>query len=139
MKRTLVAVLFFSALLGIWQAIVSAGIYSPVLLPAPTEVGRYLLRALSEGDLISAIITTSKRLFFGYLVGCLIGLPLGLLTARSSISSSCSSDFSQTNCYSPRGKTLSIEDVARQKTSRAQAAVLAAAPMALTPVLRLPK
>ncbi len=83
MIRTLVAVLFFSALLGIWQAIVSAGIYSPVLLPAPTEVGRYLLRALSEGDLISAIITTSKRLFFGYLVGCLIGLPLGLLTARS--------------------------------------------------------
>lgn len=83
MKRSIVAILFFAALVGLWQAVVSAGFYSPVLVPPPASVGEYLLRALADGTLLHASWVTCQRLFIGYLIGCAIGLPLGLATARS--------------------------------------------------------
>jgi NitT/TauT family transport system permease protein len=83
MKRSLVAILFFGALIGLWQALVSAGVYSPVLLPPPAEVADYIFGALANGTLQDAAWITSKRLLTGYLIGCAIGLPLGLATARS--------------------------------------------------------
>lgn len=83
MKRAVVALIFFAVLVGIWQALVSSGRYSPVLLSPPGDVARYLLEALSDGELITAGWITMKRLFLGYAIGCVIGLPLGLLTARS--------------------------------------------------------
>ena len=83
MKRFTIAFLFFIALTGIWQALVLSGRYSPVLLPAPGDVGKYLLGALADGTLVGAAWTTTKRLLIGYAIGCAIGLPLGLMTARS--------------------------------------------------------
>jgi len=83
MKRFTVALIFFAALIGIWQALVSSGRYSPVLLPPPGDVGKYLLGALADGTLASAAWVTTKRLLIGYGIGCAIGLPLGLMTARS--------------------------------------------------------
>lgn len=83
MKRILLASLFFAALAGLWHLVCASGLYSPVVLPPPADVGRYLLRALSSGDLASASLVTMQRLLIGYLAGCAIGLPLGLLTARS--------------------------------------------------------
>ncbi len=83
MKRTISAVVFFALLIGIWQALVSAGVYSPVMLPSPAEVGKYLLGSIADGSLLEAAWTTLKRLGIGYGIGCVIGLPLGLLTARS--------------------------------------------------------
>lgn len=83
MKRIIVAVCFFAALIAVWQSLVTAGVYSPVLLPAPNQVGHYLLNALADGELQSAAWITTKRLAIGYSIGCAIGLPLGLMTARS--------------------------------------------------------
>ncbi len=83
MKRLTVALLFFVALAGLWQALVASGRYSPVLLPPPGDVGKYLLQALADGSLASSAWVTTKRLLIGYGIGCLIGLPLGLMTARS--------------------------------------------------------
>ena len=83
MKRIIVAVCFFAALIAVWQSLVTAGVYSPVLLPAPNQVGHYLLHALADGELQSAAWITTKRLAVGYFIGCAIGLPLGLMTARS--------------------------------------------------------
>ncbi|HSJ04698.1 MAG TPA: ABC transporter permease [Verrucomicrobium sp.] len=83
MKRVLIIVLFFSGLIGIWQAICAAGIWSPVLLPEPLTVGRYLWAAILDGSLVDSAWVTTKRLLVGYAIGCLLGLPLGLLTARS--------------------------------------------------------
>lgn len=53
-----------------------------MLLPFPEDVGKYLLHALSDGTLATATWTTMSRLLLGYLIGCALGLPLGLLTAR---------------------------------------------------------
>lgn len=82
MKRSLIAVGFFGLLVALWQAFVSAGFWSPVLLPPPGDVARHLARSLGDGSLISACWVTMTRLMIGYTIGCLLGLPLGLATAR---------------------------------------------------------
>src|SRR5438094_5526781 len=81
MKRTLLAVLFFVALVAIWAVLVHAEIWSPVLLPSPRSVWDYLVNAARDGSLFSASSVTLRRLILGYFIGLAIGLPLGLLTA----------------------------------------------------------
>jgi NitT/TauT family transport system permease protein len=83
MRRTLLAALFYVALLAIWTAMVRAKIWSPVLLPSPADVWHYLTNAARDGSLFSASIVTLRRLLTGYAIGIAIGLPLGLLTASS--------------------------------------------------------
>jgi len=81
MRRTLLAVLFFVALLAIWTALVRANIWSPVLLPSPRAVLDYLINSVRDGTLLQATAVTLRRLLLGYFIGLAIGLPLGLLTA----------------------------------------------------------
>ncbi len=81
MRRILLAVLFFIALVAIWAALAHAEIWSPVLLPSPRSVWDYLVNAARDGSLFSASSVTLRRLMLGYFVGLAIGLPLGLLTA----------------------------------------------------------
>ena len=83
MKRPLIIFLFFGFLTAGWHFLVSAGIWSPVLLPGPVDVAKYLWSAIWDGSLLSGTWITMKRLLLGYLIGCVIGLPLGLATARS--------------------------------------------------------
>lgn len=83
MKRFLVASGFFALLIGIWHLLVLAEVWSPVLLPGPVAVGGYLWEAIKDGTLAEACWVTMTRLVIGYLIGCVIGLPLGMLTARS--------------------------------------------------------
>jgi NitT/TauT family transport system permease protein len=82
MKRFLSAAAFFAGLLIIWEILVRAKIWSPVLVPSPLTVGDYLLGAVRDGTLLDAASVTMKRLILGYTFGILLGLPIGLLTAR---------------------------------------------------------
>ncbi len=82
MRRILNASLFFLLLLLIWQLLVWSEIWSSVLIPSPIQVGRYLISAIEDGTLLSASYVTIKRLVQGYLVGLIVGVPLGLLNAR---------------------------------------------------------
>jgi len=82
MKRFLSAAAFFAGLLIIWEILVRAKIWSPVLVPSPLTVGDYLLGAVRDGTLLDAAAVTMKRLILGYTFGILLGLPIGLLTAR---------------------------------------------------------
>ena len=83
MRRTLLASVFFVFMVGVWYALVQAKIWSPILLPSPVNVAEYLWHALTDGSLIEASAVTLRRLLVGYLIGVVIGLPLGLLTASS--------------------------------------------------------
>lgn len=85
MKRVGKVVLFFAGLVLVWQALVLAKIWSPVLVPSPVSVARYLGEAIRDGTLASALLVTLRRLVLGYIVGLVLGLPLGLLTARFQI------------------------------------------------------
>ena len=82
MKQKLAAVAFFLILILIWQALVSAEIWSPVLVPSPWAVATYMVHAIADGSLVQAAAVTMGRLLVGYFLGILFGLPLGLLTAR---------------------------------------------------------
>jgi NitT/TauT family transport system permease protein len=82
MKRTAKALLFFLGLLVAWEMIFRARLWSPVLVPSPFSVGRYLWEAVADGTLEGAVFVTLKRLLLGYAFGIALGLPLGLLTAR---------------------------------------------------------
>jgi NitT/TauT family transport system permease protein len=83
MRRSLVAIAFFSVLLLIWQLATSSGRWSPVLLPPPRAVADYLWEAARDGSLLEATLVTVKRLLIGYVIGVGIGLPLGLLISTS--------------------------------------------------------
>jgi NitT/TauT family transport system permease protein len=83
MRRFLLATLFFVVLVTIWHFLVKAGIYSPVLLPAPQSVAEYLIGAARDGTLFQATSVTVRRLLVGYFIGIMIGLPLGLFTSAS--------------------------------------------------------
>ncbi len=82
MKRTLTAAVFFAALVVAWEALVRAGVCSPVMVPSPLSVIEYLIGAIRDGTLGDATLVTLRRLASGYALGIIIGLPLGLLTAR---------------------------------------------------------
>ncbi len=82
MKHLLRALLFFVLALVAWEALFRAKIWSPVLVPSPVSVGRYLYEAAVDGTLWDATLVTMRRLLLGYGFGIALGLPLGLLTAR---------------------------------------------------------
>ena len=82
-SRWLSAFLFFVGLILVWHLLVTARIWSPLLLPSPVSVFDYLVTAMQDGTLWEATMVTVRRLLVGYGLGILAGLPLGLLTASS--------------------------------------------------------
>ncbi len=82
MKRFLTAAAVFAALIVAWEALVRAGIWSPVMVPSPLSVVEYIVGAVRDGTLWHATLVTLRRLVAGYLLGVVVGVPLGLLTAR---------------------------------------------------------
>jgi NitT/TauT family transport system permease protein len=81
-KRVLVVIVFFALLVVGWQVLYQKKIWSPVLVPSPLTVGRYLIDSARDGTMLQATIVTMKRLLIGYFLSIVFGLPLGLLTAR---------------------------------------------------------
>lgn len=82
MKRILVVVVFFILLVAGWEAVYRSKKWSPVLIPSPVTVGEYLVSSARDGTMLQATIVTMKRLLIGYFLSIVVGLPLGLLTAR---------------------------------------------------------
>jgi NitT/TauT family transport system permease protein len=82
MKRSLTAILFFAALVGIWHLMAVSGKWSPLVLPAPMRIWEYLVGAVEDETLFDALVVTIKRLLLGYFMGVIVGVPMGLLTAR---------------------------------------------------------
>jgi NitT/TauT family transport system permease protein len=85
LRRIATSVAFFAALVYLWHVLVQRGIWSSILLPDPSAVWAYLVGAVKDGTLLSASIVTLRRLLIGYGIGIVIGIPLGLLTARFKI------------------------------------------------------
>lgn len=83
MRRLLVAGGFFGLVVALWGLAAASGRWSPVLLPSPMDVARYLWEATLDGSLPEAAWVTLTRLLVGYGIGLVLGLPLGLLTSAS--------------------------------------------------------
>jgi NitT/TauT family transport system permease protein len=86
MKRFATAALFFVLLVAGWHFLrdymVTSKRWSAVLVPSPQAVWLYLVGAVQDGTIFTALWVTTKRLLIGYALGVIIGIPLGLLTAR---------------------------------------------------------
>lgn len=82
MKRVLSSLLFFAVVVAGWEAASRAGWWSPVLVPSPLSIAQYLWASTLDGSLLRAGVVTMTRLGIGYIIGLVLGIPLGLLTAR---------------------------------------------------------
>ena len=82
LRRLISCVVFFAALILLWHWLVGRGTWSSILLPDPSAVWDYLVGALKDGSLQRACGVTMRRLLIGYGISIVLGIPLGLLTAR---------------------------------------------------------
>lgn len=83
MKHLAFSITFFAALFALWALCAQAGLWSPLVFPSPGAVVEYLWQSLADGTLAQAAYITLRRLFLGYLIGIVLGLPLGIMCARS--------------------------------------------------------
>ena len=92
MKRILTTIVFFLILIILWAALTGdllwlgidpeEPVWNPYILPPPGVVAQYLWDNIVNLKLISAMGITLKRLFIGYVIGLVVGVPLGMLAAR---------------------------------------------------------
>ena len=79
MKNFLCAMCVFAVFFLFWQYAADAGWISPILLPSPLAVLRYLVSSVRSSLLLSALWITLGRLLVGYAMGVAGGLLLGFL------------------------------------------------------------
>lgn len=67
---------------GIWELVARAGVVNPTLFPAPSEVAVAIFRWLASGQLLVDLGMSMSRVTIGFVAGTLVGVGIGLLTAR---------------------------------------------------------
>jgi ABC-type nitrate/sulfonate/bicarbonate transport system permease component len=65
-----------------WEMVSRSGLFSAFLLPAPTAILDYLWSDFVSGQLVINLRLTLGRMFAGYCIVALIGVPLGICVAR---------------------------------------------------------
>lgn len=75
--------LFFLGLILVWAILAERRIWDPTLFPSPLAVARTFWEILKDGTLLDATAVSLRRVLAGYVISLLIGVPLGVLLARS--------------------------------------------------------
>ncbi len=68
-----------------WQALSSADIWPRVLFPSPLEVANAFVADTLSGVLLSNLWVSMKSLLLGFVISCVIAIPLGYLMGLSRI------------------------------------------------------
>ena len=77
------AIAGFAIVLAIWEA---AGQYlGPALLAAPSVAIHDYIDLLREGAMLSELAGSMRQMLIGFLLACLIGMPLGVAMGRSDV------------------------------------------------------
>jgi NitT/TauT family transport system permease protein len=77
-------IVFYIALLALWQLLATSGIWPDYLFPTPVEVFTDLVNGFFHGgQYLQASLVSLQRLAIGYAISLVLGLVLGLLMARS--------------------------------------------------------
>lgn len=76
-------VLNLAVFLVAWELFARAEIVNPLFLPAPTRVLSELQEAIAEGTLQPALVASLRNFVIGMLLGCLAGIPVGLVMGSS--------------------------------------------------------
>src|SRR5688572_24281256 len=71
---------FYAALIGLWQLVYELEIWSPYLLPEPSQVFQSIRRYIDNGVLLDSIETTMQRMLAGFAIAFVIGMTMGIAT-----------------------------------------------------------
>ena len=71
-----VAVGFF---IGAWAFVTGTGMVNPNVFPEPSRVVRAGAGQITSGDLWEAIIASTRRVFTGFFLAAVVGIPLGIV------------------------------------------------------------
>lgn len=71
--------LVFICILILWFIVSEIGIWSSFILPPPEKVLQTTLKLIRNGELIEHVIISLRRVFTGFLISSIIGIPLGVL------------------------------------------------------------
>jgi NitT/TauT family transport system permease protein len=87
MKKNTLAkqIIFYIALVAIWQIVSMTNIWPNNLFPSPYEVAEDLVYTASDGSLFFGIATSLLRLIFGLTIAIVGGMLLGIFMARVEI------------------------------------------------------
>ena len=69
------------ALIVVWQALLMLGIGDRRFVPAPTDIARRFVTLTASGELEWNVAVTLYRVFFGYIIGAVPAVAVGLLMA----------------------------------------------------------
>jgi ABC-type nitrate/sulfonate/bicarbonate transport system permease component len=70
-------------IVGVWALFYYTGVASPQILPSPLEAGRRLWDLISSGKLNPDLAASGRRWGLGFLLGVLVGSPVGLAMGYS--------------------------------------------------------
>jgi NitT/TauT family transport system permease protein len=82
MAVTLKRIVFFAALVAIWQALYATGVWSPLVFPSPSDTWAALHDGFTQGVIPPAVAASLRRVLIGYALSFAIGLAIGAGMAR---------------------------------------------------------
>jgi ABC-type nitrate/sulfonate/bicarbonate transport system permease component len=87
-QRTWISVLAFIALIALWELVTATGLVSPIFLPSPMRVLRALWDLAVSGDLWRHMSASLVRIGYGWLIGTVFGIALGLIVGLFTVARS---------------------------------------------------
>lgn len=81
-KRTylIIAAISFVILFGAWTVLSIFGLVNKSFLPTPMEVIQSFINTMKDGTLLIDMYISIFRIFMGFIIAVIIGVPLGILT-----------------------------------------------------------
>lgn len=73
------------AVVIIWELVSRTGVISELFLPAPSSIMADGWLMLTSGEIFANIAASFYRIAAGYIIGCIFGIALGLLTGMSKL------------------------------------------------------
>ena len=77
--KSLKGYLIFIIILIMWKVFCSLGVWSSFILPPPEKVFKTFLRMAKDGSIFLHIVISLRRVFIGFGISTIIGIPLGIL------------------------------------------------------------
>ena len=81
--KSLRIALFYLALLALWQLLYSLHVWSPYLLPSPSDVWHSFVDYVDNGLIQKAVRASLQRLLIGYAISIVVGLIIGMACGSS--------------------------------------------------------
>jgi len=77
--------IFFAALIAVWQTLAWSGWWAEYIFPSPLGVAQTLARGFQNGTFVVGIATSMQRLLIGFGISAIIGILSGLAIGRSKV------------------------------------------------------